>query len=210
MMDTGALMPAFATEVYKVELAGTVAETLITRLDRACRRFALDDLEGQNFSKRVGYLGYTSLKSIPDLAERDEAFAELREVVEHQAGLFAKCTQFQLGDRKLRVNRLWISLIGPNGARSSQIHVGSVLSGTLYTTVPENSGALKFEDPRLGMMMHAPPRLPSARLYRQTYLPVIPQRGTLLLWESWLRQEVTANLSTHPSVSIGFNIDAED
>ncbi|ESQ76964.1 TIGR02466 family protein [Asticcacaulis sp. YBE204] len=202
-------MPAFVTEIYKAELAGTSADSLVTRLDRSCRRIAVEDQEGRQWSKLNGHLGYTSFNSLPDLADADEVFAELKTTLDYQAALYADRTQLELGGRKLRVKRLWINLLEPNGAQSSHLHTHSVLSGTLYTSVPEASGKLRFEDPRLGVMMHAPPRLPSARLYRQTFIPVIPQRGTLLLWESWLRQEETTHMGTGPRVSIGFNLDIE-
>ncbi|MDC7684673.1 TIGR02466 family protein [Asticcacaulis sp. BYS171W] len=207
---SGSLMPAFATDIYKTELAGTSADSLVTRLDTGCRRMAVDDREGQQWSKRNGYPGYTSYPSVPDPADVDDAFAELKPVLAYQAALFAAQAQLDLGGKKLRVTRLWINLLEPNGAQPSHIHTHSVLSGTLYTSVPENSGKLRFEDPRLGMMMHAPARLPDARLYRQTFIPVIPQRGTLLLWESWLRQEITTNLATGPSVSLSFNLNLEN
>lgn len=34
----------------------------------------------------------------------------------------------------------------------------SVISGTTYVTMPKGTSAIKFEDPRLAMMMAAPPR----------------------------------------------------
>jgi uncharacterized protein (TIGR02466 family) len=38
-----------------------------------------------------------------------------------------------------------------------------VISGTYYVTVPPKSGAIRFEDPRLPMLMAAPPKKPNAQ-----------------------------------------------
>ena len=73
-----------------------------------------------------------------------------------------------------------------------------MLSGTLYVEVPEGSGAIRFEDPRLPMMMAAPQRPDS-------FVTVEPRPGLLLMWESWLRHEVLAGTGHGERLSISFN-----
>ena len=68
-----------------------------------------------------------------------------------------------------------------------------MVSGTLYLVFPKGARAIKFEDPRLGLMMAAPPRKSKARPSNQTFVSAEPAAGTLLLWESWLRHEVPLN-----------------
>lgn len=204
---SGALTPLFVTELYRTDLAGTSADPLITRLDQACRRVAAEDKAGQDWSAKQGYLGYTSYESIYDPTTQDEAFAELRSLLDVQVLIFAKLLELDLRGKVPRLTSMWINILGPHGAHSSHLHTYSVFSGTIYTSVPEGSGALQFEDPRLGLMMHAPMRFPNARPYRQTFVPVAPQRGTLLLWESWLRHEVSTNRGTDDRISISFNYD---
>jgi uncharacterized protein (TIGR02466 family) len=55
--------------------------------------------------------------------------------------------------------------------------------------------------------MHAPLRQPGARTERQPFVALGPSRGTLLLWESWLRHEVPANRAAGERISISFNYD---
>jgi uncharacterized protein (TIGR02466 family) len=71
--------------------------------------------------------------------------------------------------------------------------------------VPQGSGAIKFEDPRLERFMAAPPRLGSARLEHQAFVYEMPKVGTLIMWESWLRHEVPANMSDEARISLSFN-----
>jgi uncharacterized protein (TIGR02466 family) len=80
-----------------------------------------------------------------------------------------------------------------------------VISGVIYLATPEGSGALKLEDPRLPMMMAAPPLAADAPEAVRRFVSVAPAAGRLYLWESWLRHEVTANAAKTPRVSISFN-----
>ena len=85
------------------------------------------------------------------------------------------------------------------------LHPHSVVSGTYYVTVPPGSGAIRFEDPRLAMLMAAPPKKKNAKAENRTFVDVTPKAGMLLLWESWLRHGVETNASKTPRISISFN-----
>jgi uncharacterized protein (TIGR02466 family) len=84
------------------------------------------------------------------------------------------------------------------GHHSGHIHPHSILSGTLYVEVPKGSGSIRFEDPRLPLMMAAPRR-------DGTFVTVQPLPGLLLLWESWLRHEVLPGSGRAERLSISFN-----
>jgi uncharacterized protein (TIGR02466 family) len=88
---------------------------------------------------------------------------------------------------------------------TAHIHPKSVISGTYYVAVPEGAGALKLEDPRLGLMMAAPSRRPSAARDNQTFVYLEPKAGKLFLWESWLRHEVPPNRAHGERISVSFN-----
>ena len=59
-------------------------------------------------------------------------------------------------------------------------------------------GAIRFEDPRLPLMMAAPQRSGS-------FVSIPPRPGLLLLWESWLRHEVRPGTGRGERLSISFN-----
>jgi uncharacterized protein (TIGR02466 family) len=88
------------------------------------------------------------------------------------------------------------------------IHPHSVISGTYYVSMPPKSGAIRFEAPRLAMMMAAPPRKPKARPENRLFVDVEPRTGMLLLWESWLRHGVETNGAREPRISMSFNYSA--
>ena len=85
------------------------------------------------------------------------------------------------------------------------IHPHSAISGTYYVTVPPRAGAIRFEDPRLGLMMAAPQKKKNARAENRRFVDVAPKTGQLLLWESWLRHGVEPNQAKTPRISVSFN-----
>ena len=91
------------------------------------------------------------------------------------------------------------------GQHSGHIHPHSILSGTFYVEAPAGSGAIRFEDPRLPLMMAAPLRRADAPLDLRTFVEVEPRPGLLLMWESWLRHEVRAGSGKGERLSISFN-----
>ena len=111
---------------------------------------------------------------------------------------------FDLG-RKPRLDSLWVNLLKPGGHHSAHIHPHSILSGTLYVEVPAKSGDIRFEDPRLPMMMASPVRRDDAPEELRPFVAVAPTAGLLLMWESWLRHEVLPGQAKADRLSISFN-----
>jgi uncharacterized protein (TIGR02466 family) len=96
-------------------------------------------------------------------------------------------------------------LLKSGGQHSGHIHPHSIISGTLYVEVPNGSGAVRFEDPRLPLMMAAPARDKDAPEELQPFVTVEPRAGLLLMWESWLRHEVLRGTARGERLSVSFN-----
>jgi len=195
----------FATKIYRAELAGAKADRLNRDIAAASLSIAEDDLAGQRWCARNGYPGYTSYASLDDLPWRVPVFGELVKALDGHVGAFAKELDYDLRGRKLVLDSLWINVLAPGGVHTSHIHPQSVISGTYYVTVPDGASALKVEDPRLGLMMAAPPRKKKARAENRQFAYMAPVPGTVLLWESWLRHEVPLNQAESERVSVSFN-----
>jgi uncharacterized protein (TIGR02466 family) len=192
----------FATRFHEGELADP---TLVEELEEACRGLAREDEAGRRWSLDHGYRGYTSYASLNDLPRRDPSFGELvRRLNRHVAAFAADCA-FDLGGRRLKLDSLWANVLKSGGAHSGHIHPHSVVSGTVYVAVPPGSGALKLEDPRLPMMMAAPPRREDAPEDLRTFVYAEPAAGAVFLWESWLRHEVVPGKAKGERISISFN-----
>jgi len=195
----------FATKIYRAELTGAKTDRLNRDIAAASLSIAADDLAGQRWCERNGYPGYTSYASLDDLPWRVPVFGELVKALGGHVGAFAKELDYDLRGRKLILDSLWINVLPPGGVHTSHIHPQSVISGTYYVTVPDGASALKLEDPRLGLMMAAPPRKKKARPENRQFAYMAPVPGTVLLWESWLRHEVPLNQAESERVSVSFN-----
>jgi uncharacterized protein (TIGR02466 family) len=191
----------FATQFYQSQIGSS---ELLEELEESSRLFAVEDGAGRRWSRDHGYKGYTSYASLGDLPARDPAFADLKRLLDKEVKKFAKEAHFDLA-KPLRLDSLWVNILKPGGMHSGHIHPHSVVSGTFYVSVPEGSGALKLEDPRLPMLMNAPGRDCDAPEYLQPFVYAEPQVGSIFLWESWLRHEVMPNMGKKERISISFN-----
>jgi uncharacterized protein (TIGR02466 family) len=184
----------FVTPLYEAEIGDAA---LLGALAHSIRSLATDDEAGRRWSREHRYAGYTSYASLNDLPRRDPAFADLATILKRHAAKFAEDCAFDL-PRKPRLDSLWANLLKSSGQHSGHIHPHSILSGTFYVEVPAGSGAIRFEDPRLPLMMAAPSRA-------DTFVSVQPRPGLLLMWESWLRHEVLPGSGKGERLSISFN-----
>lgn len=164
-----------------------------------------EDVAGRSWSREHGYGGYTSYASLNDLPQRASVFAELKRRLDRHAKAYAEDLALDLGAGRLKLDSLWVNILKPGAAHSGHIHPHSVISGTVYVAIPPGASALKLEDPRLPLMMAAPPRRADAPESAQPFVYLQPEPGTVYMWESWLRHEVPANRAKAPRVSISFN-----
>ena len=201
-----ALRPLFATPIYEASLStDRDFENFTAELEAACRMLAAEDAAGRAWCRANGYGGYTSYASLDDLPRRASVFAALKTRLDRHAKGFADQLAFDLGGRRLKLDSLWVNVLKPGAAHSGHIHPHSVISGTVYVATPRGASALKLEDPRLPLMMAAPPRRADAPEELKPFVYLQPQPGTVLMWESWLRHEVPANRARAERISISFN-----
>ena len=193
----------FVTKLYRSELDEAAAP--LVEIEATCRSLAADDEAGQAWCAKNGYPGYTSYASLNDLPWRFPVFKKLVKALDAQVAAFAKALEFDLRGEKLILDDIWVNVLPEGGVHTSHIHPRSVISGTFYVATPKGSSALKLEDPRLGLMMAAPPRKAKAAEEQRPFIYEVPQAGTVLLWESWLRHEVPLNQADSERISISFN-----
>ncbi len=196
-----AFQTLFATRLYRARLSAARNRLL----EKTCLGIAAEDRAGRRWAKTHGYGGYTSYASLNDLVRRASVFAELERDIARHVARFARDAEFDLGGRKLALDSLWINVMEKGAVHGAHIHPHSVVSGTYYITVPDRAGAIRFEDPRLAMLMAAPPKKEKARLENRSFVSVPPGPGLLLLWESWLRHSVEPSRARRPRISISFN-----
>jgi uncharacterized protein (TIGR02466 family) len=192
----------FSTLLYQQPLGDAA---LVADLETSCLQLAEDDSAGRRWCRENHYRGYTSYASLDDLPIRDPAFADLKRLLDKHVAKFAEACAFDLAGRKLKLDSLWVNVLDGKGGHGAHIHPHSVVSGTVYVALPQGARGLKLEDPRLAMMMAAPTRRPDAPESLQPFIEVVPEVGTVLLWESWLRHEVPPGNGKDKRISVSFN-----
>jgi len=196
----------FATRIHRASLAGDRGfSALNADLEEACRMLEAEDEAGRAWSRANGYRGFTSYSSPGEQWTRATAFGDLKRRLDKHAAAFAETLGMDLDGRRLRLDSFWVNVLKPGGGHSGHIHPHSVLSGTYYVALPPGAKGIRFEDPRLAMMMAAPMRRSDAPADQQPFVTLAPEAGDLLLWESWLRHEVPPSNAKADRISISFN-----
>ncbi|MBI2719068.1 MAG: hypothetical protein HY245_02305 [Rhizobiales bacterium] len=193
----------FVTRIYRADNAG--GARLNAELEHAALELSVSDRAGRRWCEAHGYPGYTSYSSLNDLPWRIAGFKRLTRVIDRHALAFAKSLHWNLRGTRPVCDSLWVNVMPEGGSHTSHIHHNAVISGTYYVAVPDGAGPIVFEDPRLGLMMAAPPRSAKAPRPFRAQVSETPKPGTLLLWESWLRHEVPLNRAAGNRISVSFN-----
>ncbi len=195
----------FPTLVYAATLQrrGTVAFN--EQLLRECRQLRRDDRAGRHWSRSNYPGGYTSYGSQHRLYEISPTFDTLRKLLKPHVAGFARGVEWDLRGRRLQMTDCWVNIMPRQVVHSLHLHPLSTLSGTYYVQVPAGAPGIKFEDPRLDRFMAAPPRKSNSRSANRQWVTLPATAGSVVLFESWLRHEVTANTCRQDRISISFN-----
>ena len=194
----------FSTPIYQAKLS-EVGKIDMLEIEKSCWSIAHDDEAGQKWCEENNYPGYTSYASLSDLIWRSPIFKDLKKILDLHVDQFSSELDFDLEGRDLKLEDVWINILAEGGNHSAHLHPNSIISGTIYISMPPETSPIKFEDPRHPMMMAAPSRLVHAKEYLKPFIYINPLVGEILLWESWLRHEVPTNMSSEERISISFN-----
>lgn len=201
------LKSLFPTQIYTAELPKAQARDLNPRLIREAWIHQERDAAGKRWSKKNYPAGYTSYSSVTDLPQVSSNFRKLRDWIDRQVLLYTDELELDLLGGRLEMTTCWVNIMGPLSHHSFHVHPLSVISGTYYLQVPKGSGNFRIEDPRMDAFMARPPHRKQAREENLAHIQVEPKPGMLLLFESWLRHEVPANLGRSERISVSFNYD---
>jgi uncharacterized protein (TIGR02466 family) len=195
----------FPTFIYRELLQPSGLARFNAELADECRRLREFDAAGRRWSARNYPGGYTSYASMNELHRFSSTFTALEKKLLRHVRAFARTLDMDLRGRTVRMSDCWVNIMPPTAAHSLHLHPLSFISGTYYVATPPGCPGLKFEDPRLGKFMAAPPKLATARPAHRTHVTLPAQAGQVILFESWLRHEVAANRTAAERISISFN-----
>jgi uncharacterized protein (TIGR02466 family) len=195
----------FPTLVYDAPLDAKPDRKFQKELLAECLQIRAIDAEGERWCK-VNYPdGYTSYGSMCRLHRMSPTFADLETRLARHVKSYARSLDFDLSGRELAMTDCWVNIMPRHAVHGLHLHPTSTISGTYYVKTPKGSSSLKLEDPRLSKFMGAPPRKAEAKDANRTFVHYPAEAGKVILFESWLRHEVSASRIDAERVSVSFN-----
>ena len=201
-------MPArawFPTLIYCEPLQAGGLARFNADLAEECARLRDYDAAGRRWSAKNYPGGYTSYASMNALHGFSSTFAGLERKLTRHVRAFARALDMDLRGRSVTMTDCWVNIMPPTAVHSMHLHPLSFISGTYYVATPEGCPGLKFEDPRLSNLMAAPPKRADAHESNRTHVTYPAEAGNVILFESWLRHEVSQNRTEGERISISFN-----
>lgn len=191
----------------------------IAPLTKACLDYLQSDVScGCSVSNLCGYQSW-------DEVHTREEFKQLVEIIQIQFKQLS--SDLELIDQvDFEINNMWINVNFPCCQNKFHRHVNppsldraassSIISGTFYVKVPENSGDLVFHARRedYEQMIHVPTIVRIPEMFYKNYknprvhplFRVKPLEGDLILWCADLLHSAEQNKSKDNRISINFNI----
>lgn len=148
------------------------------------------DWEGETYTTHETY----------DLTE-SPSFVPLIEKITDHVHEFARAHNSMYN---YRVQHSWANIAQPGNFQEYHTHDGSIFSAVYYIAVPEGSGNIVFEDPRM------PDMLPMPNITERNNLSYIktgykPKVGDLLIFRSYIRHCVQTGKNEVPRISAALN-----
>lgn len=195
----------FPTFIYYEALSAKGVERFNAELLRESYQIRDYDEEGREWSEKNYPGGYTSYGSMAQLHKFSTTFGELERRINGHVKEFTNHLEMDLRKKRFAMTDCWVNIMPRQVVHSLHLHPLSFISGSYYVSTPRGCSRIKFEDPRLDKFMAAPPKLPKVRAENRQFVSYRVEAGSLVLFESWLRHEVSANHSQADRVSISFN-----
>lgn len=174
----------FPTLIYSARLQRGDWRGFNSQLLLECLQLRDDDTAGVRWSKQNYPGGYTSYNSVSRMYEVSPTFAALRHELDRHVSDYVDALEFDMQGRKLAMTDCWVNIMSRQVSHSWHLHPLATVSGTYYVQTPEDAAGLKFEDPRLGSFMAAPPRRPDCRPENRPWVVIPAQEGNVVLFES--------------------------
>lgn len=112
--------------------------------------------------------------------------------------------RYQINNNELLLDSAWVNIYKPNDYQEYHLHNGSQFSAVYYVDVPENSGAIVFQNKFEHECMKSLEVKNPTQANSCTYW-LIPKSGDLVIFRSNTPHMVTKNKSNNNRISIAMN-----
>ncbi|MCF6322060.1 MAG: TIGR02466 family protein [Rhizobiaceae bacterium] len=196
----------FPTIIYRFQLPD--AEELNDQLLKSIYSEREKDQVGLDKSNLPKLGGWHSQSNM----QKSRLYKPLVERVENVCDLISEDLQYH-ESYHLKVSTMWSIINPPGSSNNSHIHPGCDWSGVYYIQTPEDSGDIRFTDPRTAHLMNQLKFDPEKKRIRPcwTKVRIKPSAGKIVIFPSFLYHSVDTNFSNATGndanrVIIAFNI----
>ncbi len=186
------LMQLFPTCLFMGKVSNV---TICDRIETAVRGL---QKAGSGSHDEASYTTPDDIQKLPQLKEfSDVVLKEAKEVLDVLA--VKRDSHY--------ISNMWANITNPNHRHLLHIHPNCLLSGIMYVKSPKDCGGTVFSDPRPGARMLEPSFTEMNRFNMGRFV-VLPDRGTMLMWPSFVPHAVERGYckTDEDRIVIAFNI----
>ena len=185
-------------------LVTEVSEDIATAIDKKVYSWTnenknyLVDSEGENLTT-----SYHSAHNFIDMCGLKELYDSIIEC----ASQYTSSMGLKLPNN-FRVDS-WINFFIRNQSEHEHTHYGNFLSGCYYVNAPKGSAEFSFPDPVRERQMWRglfTKYIETKNILNINSSSYVPNRGQLLMFQSWMPHSVLKHNSDEPRISIAFNV----
>jgi len=135
---------------------------------------------------------------------------EIKSVVLEEAEKFFKEYGYTYNKEtsELVVTGIWLNEMESNPNHEKHQHYGNMLSGCFYIDLPEGAGGICFTGP-LSRVDKATPDVENYTVFNSHSWTIAPEKGNMLMWESYLLHQVVDTQFVGKRRSIAFDVSLE-
>ena len=187
-----------STDIFKYEMYQTVLDVDVDKIKNFCLSLKKKS-KGRKISNLTGWQS-------EDIVDFPPYLQKLKELIEFNANIYSKTMHIK---KELQLDNMWININEYKDSNEPHIHPHSIVSGSFYLSVSEDSGGIKFYNP-LSETMNYVLNDDIVDKWTQTNCSrwvVVPVQSVLLLFPGWLKHSVQPNNDKKlKRISISFNL----
>lgn len=192
MINRMNLFPTYLWEVASTDIDNDLLKSEILSMEETEPSVSISNFGGWQSRDNLGFDGFLSTV-LPLLNE----------------GMKAVMEDLKYSKVSSNLMNMWVNVNRNGHWNTPHLHTGVDFSFCYYVSVPDGSGGICFEDPRL--LREAWGDTPSGdHEFFDANIEVTPTPGTMFIFPSYLKHSVRANLSGEPRISISGNIKIEE
>ena len=157
------------------------------------------------YGHRTTLKDYYNGNAVTEEEKHPEIVNKIKDVILKEAKELLKKCGYAVDKYDFFVSNLWLNEMYSGTSSPEHTHYGAVLSGCFYVEMPQNASGINFGG-FLSRFDRPVLDIESFTTYNSNYWRLIPEEGTLLMWESYVKHYVEPTEYEGKRRSIAFDV----